>query len=493
MNMHAALPARTAKLVERPSQLFIDGAFIDARSGETFDVYEPSSGDVFAQAAAGGAADIDQAVAAARRSFDRGTWRGLAPAERARIMWRVGELIDQHAEELAELDCLNIGTPLAGAAHQVAFTAESFRYYAGWCTKIHGKTTDIAGPNPVFGYTLREPVGVVGHIVPWNAPLLLAAWKIAPALAAGCSNILKPAEQTPLSAVRLAAIMHEAGIPAGVMNVVTGLGSVAGAALAEHMDVDKISFTGSTDTGRRIIQAASLNMKRVTLELGGKSPFLIFDDANIDKAIGAAGMAIFGNSGQICSAGSRLYVQRKSFDRVVEGVAAIAGSIKLGRGLDPDTQMGPLISEKQFDRVMSYLDIGRDQGAEVVCGGARHGNRGYFVQPTILAKGSPDIRTRREEIFGPVLSVSAFDEVDEAVALANDTNYGLASYLWTNDIHKARDVASRIRAGTVWTNTALTIDNAMPSGGMKQSGWGREGGAEGLEPYLETKSVVMQS
>jgi phenylacetaldehyde dehydrogenase len=491
------LNKRVQDFIDTRRQLFIDGALVDARSGKTFDTVNPATGETLATIAEGDAADIDLAVRAARRAFDDGPWGRMTPSERGRIIWRIGDLINEHLEEFAELETLDNGKPLAVArAADVPLAAELFRYMAGWATKIEGNTIPLSvpyAPGAEFhAYTLREPVGVVGQIIPWNFPLLMAAWKLGPALATGNTVVLKPAEQTPLSALYLAEIMAEAGLPDGVVNVVNGYGETAGAALAAHAGVDKIAFTGSTEVGRLIATAATGNLKKVSLELGGKSPNIVFADADPRAAIAGAANAIFFNHGQCCVAGSRLYVEADRFEEVVAGVADIAKSIKLGDGFDADTQMGPLVSDEQLEKVGGFLDSGRQEGATVVTGGARQGDRGFFFQPTVISKTRPDMRVVREEIFGPVVVASPFESMDEIAAVANDSPYGLGAGIWTRDISKAHALAKRIRAGTVWINCYNVFDAALPFGGYKQSGWGREMGHEALEAYTELKAVCTQ-
>ena len=491
------LNKRVQDFIVTRRQLFIDGQLVDAKSGKTFDTVNPATGETLATISEGGAADIDLAVRAARRAFDEGPWGRMTPSERGRIIWRIGDLISEHLEEFAELETLDNGKPLAVArAADVPLAAELFRYMAGWATKIEGNTIPLSvpyAPGAEFhAYTLREPVGVVGQIIPWNFPLLMAAWKLGPALATGNTVVLKPAEQTPLSALYLAEIMAEAGLPDGVVNVVNGYGETAGAALAAHEGVDKIAFTGSTEVGRLIATAATGNLKKVSLELGGKSPNIVFADADPQAAIAGAANAIFFNHGQCCVAGSRLYVEADRFDEVVAGVADIAKSIKLGDGFESDTQMGPLVSDEQLEKVGGFLDSGRQEGATVVTGGARQGDRGFFFQPTVISKTRPDMRVVREEIFGPVVVASPFESMDEIAATANDSPYGLGAGIWTKDISKAHALAKRIRAGTVWINCYNVFDAALPFGGYKQSGWGREMGHEALEAYTEVKAVCTQ-
>ena len=476
-----------------PRQLFIDGQWTAAASGKTFDTPDPATGRTLARVAEGGAEDIDRAVNAARRAFDDGPWGRMTPSERGRIIWRIGDLILEHAEELAQLESLDNGKPFAVAlAADIPLAADLFHYMAGWATKIEGNTINISVPYMpganFHSYTLREPVGVVGQIIPWNFPLLMAAWKLGPALTTGNTVVLKPAEQTPLTALRLAGLIAEAGVPDGVVNVVTGFGETAGAALAAHNLVDKVAFTGSTEVGKLIVQAAAGNLKKVTLELGGKSPNIVFEDASPEAVTGAAN-AIFFNHGQCCVAGSRLFVQERRFDEVIEGVAEIAKSIRLGPGMDPGTQMGPLVSDEQLQRVTGYLESGVADGATAVTGGSRHGDQGYFVEPTVLTNIRPDMKVVREEIFGPVVVAAPFQSLDDIAAAANDSDYGLGAGIWTQDISKAHALAKKLRAGTVWINCYNVFDAALPFGGYKQSGWGRENGREGIEAYTEVKTV----
>ena len=493
--MTVTLDRKVEDFIGAPRQLFIDGQWADAASGKTFQTPDPATGDTLARIAEGDAEDIDRAVRAARRAFEDGPWSRMTPSERGRIIWRIGDLILEHTDELAQLESLDNGKPFAVAqAADVPLAADLFHYMAGWATKIEGNTISISVPYmpgaSFHSYTLREPLGVVGQIIPWNFPLLMAAWKLGPALATGNTVILKPAEQTPLTALRLAGLMAEAGLPDGVVNVVTGFGETAGAALAAHGDVDKVAFTGSTEVGKLIVAAAgATNLKKLTLELGGKSPNIVFDDAGPAAVEGAAN-AIFFNHGQCCVAGSRLFVQQSRFDEVVDGVAEIAKSIKMGPGMEPGTQMGPLVSGEQLRRVTGYLESGKSDGATALAGGGRFGDRGYFVEPTVLTNTTPDMKVVREEIFGPVLVASPFTDLDEIAGVANDSEYGLGAGIWTRDISKAHALAKKLRAGTVWINCYNVFDAALPFGGYKQSGWGREMGHEVLNNYTEVKAVT---
>ncbi|WP_327116705.1 aldehyde dehydrogenase family protein [Nocardia sp. NBC_01730] len=468
-------------------------------TGEVIPIIDPVTEEQITEFTDCGEEAVNEAVARARAAFESGVWRGLPGRERAKIMWRIADLMDDHVDELAELDSLNTGMPLAQAKMIVPTCAEFFRYYAGWCTKVNGTAHEVQMTGGVSGayadmhaYTLKEPYGVVGLIFPWNGPVFNACAKLAPALAAGCSTVVKPAEETPLSALLLDRLITEAGVPDGVVNLLTGYGHTAGAALTGHPDVDKIAFTGSTEVGKQIVQASAGNLKKVMLELGGKSPVLIFDDADLNMAILMASMGIFVHSGQGCVCGSRIFVQRGVYDQVTEGIATVANSLKLGGPKEEGSNIGPLISQKQLTRVMGFIDEGKDSGVEVVTGGHRLDRRGYFIHPTVLTNVDPGMRLYQQEIFGPVVTIMPFDDDDEAVAMANDTTYGLAATAWTSNLGRAHRIAKRLQAGTVSLNCQLVFDHAVPFGGYKQSGWGHEFGREGIEAYMQTKSVWAQ-
>ena len=476
--------------------MLIGAEWRDAISGASLDVRDPATGETVTTVPAADAADVDLAVRQARTAFESREWGAARPVDRERWLLRLADLVDRHAQELAEIETVDNGKPLVMSQRvDVPSAADFLRYCAGWATKLEGSTVELSMPafrrNEFFGYTRREPVGVVGAIIPWNFPLLMAVWKVGPALATGCTVVLKPAEDTPLSALRLAELALEIGLPAGVVNVVTGHGDSAGAALAAHPGIDKIAFTGSTAVGKRVGRAAIDNMTRLSLELGGKSPVIVLDDVDPKVAAAGAANAIFFNAGQVCVAGSRMYVQRRAYDAVLEGVSAIAAKMRIGPGLEASTQLGPLVSEKQMTRVAGYVQAGLDDGATLVTGGGRHGDRGWFHQPTILTGLPESARAVQEEIFGPVLVASPFDDVDEIAALANGTPYGLSASIWSNDLKRVHRLIPRIKAGTVWVNCHGLLDNALPFGGFKQSGIGREMGRAMIDLYTETKSVMM--
>ena len=489
------LSPRTADFVAHKHRMFIGGKFVGAMSGKTFPVYNPATAEVIAHVPEAEAADVEAAVSAARKAFDEGPWRTISASERGRMLWKLADLLEANLEEFAQLESIDNGKPLSVArVADVPLAVDLFRYMAGWTTKITGSTIPISNGVDFHSYTLREPVGVVAQIIPWNFPLLMAAWKLGPALAAGCTVILKVAEQTPLSGLRLAELIAEAGFPEGVVNVLTGFGEGAGAPLAEHPMVDKVAFTGSTEVGRLIVKAAAGNLKKVTLELGGKSPAIVFPDADIKAAIAGTASAIFFNQGQCCCAGSRLFLHEKVYDEVVAGVSEIASKIRIGNGMDPDTEMGPLVSDEQFRRVTGYIHSGISEGAEVRSGGAeRAGKAGYFVAPTVLTKTRPEMKVVTEEIFGPVVCAQSFSDsdLDRIAADANNTSFGLAASVWTRDLSTAHKMARRIQAGTVWVNCHNVFDAALPFGGYKESGWGREMGPDALNNYTETKAVTI--
>ncbi len=486
-----AQPVR--EFLERPKKLYIDGEWVDALSGKTFSTLDPATGEVLCEVPEAGPEDVDRAVKAARKAFDDGRWSDLSPHKRARVLFKIASLIDEHRDELAQIETLDNGKPVAQAGGEMVAVAETFRYYAGWANKVYGDTNPTAAN--MFSYTLREPIGVCGQIIPWNFPAVMAAWKIAPAIALGNTVVLKPAEQTPLSALRIAELCHEAGLPKGVLNVVTGPGST-GAAIVEHPEVDKIAFTGSTEVGKQIMRNAAGTLKRVSLELGGKSPNIVFADSDLGPAVQAALWGIFVNTGQICTAGSRLLVEKSVHEEVVERLKSSVSQFKLGHGLEPGTTMGPVVSEEQLRRVVGYIEEGKKAGADLVVGGSRPEGggleAGYFVEPTIFDNVDNKMKIAQEEIFGPVLSVIPFEGVEDAVRKANDVIYGLAAAVWTKDITKAHRLARSIRAGTVWINTYNVTDMGVSFGGYKQSGFGRELGKYSIDLYTQIKSVFVQ-
>ncbi len=472
----------------KPGKLFINGKWVDSVSGKTFDTINPATEKVITYVAEGDSADIDLAVIAAREAFENGPWKKTGARDRGRILLEIAKLLEKNKDELALLDTLDNGKPITETTNaDIPLAIDCFMYYAGWADKIHGETIPVRGE--FFNYTLREPVGVVGQIIPWNFPLLMAAWKIAPALACGNTVVLKPAEQTPLTALRLGEICQEAGLPDGVLNIVTGYGPTAGAALAEHMDVDKIAFTGGSATGRIIMQAASKNLKQITLELGGKSPNIVFADSDIDSAVSGAITGIFFNQGEVCCAGSRLFLERSIHDEFVDKLSNKAAKMRVGNPEDAGTQMGAQVSKQQFDKILGYIDTGKQEGAKLVTGGERCGEKGYFIRPTIFDAVDNNMKIAREEIFGPVVSAITFDDVNEVVRQGNLSIYGLAAAVWTKDIKKAHRLARDLKAGTIWINTYNALDAASPFGGFKQSGFGRELGVHALELYTQVKSV----
>lgn len=468
--------------------MYINGEFVESVSGKTFDTPNPATGETLATVYEADKEDIDRAVRAARAAFDSGPWSKISAAERSRLLYKLADLLEENKEELAQLETLDNGKPIRETRNaDIPLAIEHLRYYAGWSTKIVGQTIPVNGP--FFNYTRHEPVGVVGQIIPWNFPLLMAMWKLGAALATGCTVVLKPAEQTPLSALYLAELIEEAGFPPGVINIVPGFGETAGQAIVDHPLIDKIAFTGSTEVGKLIMKNAARSLKRVTLELGGKSPNIILPDADLSKAIPGALNGVMFNQGQVCCAGSRVFIQKKHYDNVLADMASHAKNIRQGFGLNPETEMGPLVSEEQQSRVLNYIEKGIEEGAEVVTGGSTPSEKGYFVTPTIFADVEDKMTIAKEEIFGPVIAALPFEDLDEVIDRANNSEYGLAAGLWTRDVANAHYVANRLRAGTVWVNCYNVFDAASPFGGYKQSGIGREMGSYALNNYTEVKSV----
>jgi aldehyde dehydrogenase (NAD+) len=474
----------------RQTRLLINNEWTDPSDGGTFDTFNPATGKVLSKVAAGTAKDVDRAVKAARKALETGPWSKMDAADRGRLMFKLADLVEKHAEELAALESINCGKTIRDAQGDLQGTVNTLRYYAGWADKIEGKTVPVRGS--FLSYTLRQPVGVVGQIIPWNFPLLMLAWKWGPALACGNTIVLKPAEQTPLTALRLGELAIEAGFPPGVVNIVNGLGETTGAALVAHPDVDKIAFTGHVDTAKIIQKAAADTLKRTTFELGGKSPNVIFADADMEQAVAGAFHAIYFHCGQCCTAGSRLFVEEKIHQEFVERLAEKAKQRKIGDPLDPTTEQGPQVSQEQLDKILGYIKLGEKQGARLLTGGERVGKEGYFVSPTIFDNVKDDMAIAKDEIFGPVVSVLPFKGVDEVMERANNTTYGLAAAIWTKDIDKAHLFAKHVKAGTVWVNCYHVVDTTTPFGGFKMSGQGRENGEAALEHYTEMKTVTVK-
>jgi aldehyde dehydrogenase (NAD+) len=490
--MATATSAVKPSVMVRAKKLLINNEWVDSVSGKTFATINPATAEEICQVAEADSADVDKAVHAARVAFETGPWRKATASQRGLLLHRLADLIEKHADELAQLEALDNGKPYSVAsAADLPLVISCYRYYAGWADKIQGKTIPINGN--YFCYTRHEPVGVVGQIIPWNFPLLMQAWKLGPALASGCTVVMKPAEQTPLSALRVGELLVEAGFPPGVVNLLPGYGPTAGAAIANHMDVDKVAFTGSTEIGRLIMQAAATsNLKRVTLELGGKSPNIVFADADMDQAIEGSHQALFFNQGQCCCAGSRLFVEEKCYDEFVEKSVARAKRRTVGDPFDKKTEQGPQVDSDQFNKVMGYIDAGKKDNAKLLAGGNRVGDKGYFIEPTIFGDVQDNMKIAQEEIFGPVMSILRFKDLDEVVDRANKTLYGLAAAVWTRDISKAHAIANSVRAGTVWVNCFDVFDAAAPFGGYKQSGIGRELGEYALHNYNEVKTVTVK-
>jgi len=505
MSTQTDVTEKLKQFMSIPRPMLVNGEWGSSATGETLPVFNPANGEQIAEVYSADKTDVDKAVDAARAAFETQGWRRMMPTERTKLMWKLADLMENNADELIAMEVMNQGKPVGLASDlDVYGSIESLRYYAGWCTKLEGTTTaDLSFPDlrgddakgaAYHAYSIREPIGVVGAIVPWNVPLVMAIAKMAPSLAAGCTIILKPAEETPLTTLRLGELVLEAGIPPGVVNIITGYGHTVGAAMAEHPGIDKIAFTGSTEVGKKIVAASTGNLKKVSMELGGKSPVLIFDDADIDHAIEGAAEMILINCGQMCFAGSRLFVQENIYERVLEGVANIARNTKIGPGSDPATQLGPLISARQQERVLEYIETGKKEGAEIVTGGKVCGDKGFFIEPTVFTATKPEMRVVQEEIFGPVLVTHPFKESGDIIDIAraaNNTDFGLVATIWSKDVSRVHSLAAELKAGMIWVNTPIAFDETLPFGGYKQSGWGREGGRLGVEEYTETKSVVI--
>jgi aldehyde dehydrogenase (NAD+) len=493
MTMTAIAPTKHRPKIDiRQTKLLIDGKWVDAQSGKTFETLNPSTGEVIAKVAEGDKADVDKAVKAARKAFETGPWRRkMSARERGKCIGKLADLLEKNKEELAALESLDNGKPFKDSmAADLPLAIDCYRYYGGWADKIEGKTIPINGP--YHCYTRHEPVGVVGQIIPWNFPILMQAWKLGPALAAGCTIVMKPAEQTPLTALRIAELALEAGIPEGVLNIINGMGETAGAAISEHYDVDKVAFTGSTEVGKLIMQAAArTNLKRVTLELGGKSPNVVFADSDIDAAVEGSHFALFFNQGQCCCAGSRLFVEQKIHDEFVEKMLKKVKKTVVGDPFDPATNQGPQVTQEQFDRVMSYIEAGKSGGAKLLSGGNRVGDKGYFIEPTVFGDVKDEHKIACEEIFGPVMSIIPFKDIDDVITRGNKNMYGLAAAVWTRDVGKAHRMAAELKAGTVWVNCYDVFDAAAPFGGFKMSGIGRELGEYALRNYTEIKTVTV--
>jgi len=485
-----AEPKKLARPEIKQTQCFIDGQWVPAASGKTFETIDPATEEVIAQVAEGDAKDVDAAAKAARRALEEGPWSKMDARDRGACLHRLADLIEEELDDLAALESLDNGKPIQDAkGADLPLVIDCLRYYAGYADKIHGQTIPVRGN--YFTYTRKEPVGVVGQIIPWNFPMLMTAWKWGPALAAGCTVVMKPAEQTPLTCLRMARLAQKAGIPDGVINVVPGFGPTAGGAVVKHPGIDKVAFTGEYKTAQVIMRDAADSLKRLTFELGGKSPNVVFADADLDAAIAGTHFGLYFNQGQCCCAGSRLFVQESIHDEFVQRIVDMNEKRKIGPGLDPETEQGPQVDKAQFDKIMQYVDIGKQEGAKCVQGGRRVGDRGYFIEPTVFDNVTDDMRIAQEEIFGPVMSVLPFKDTDEIIERANNTFYGLAAAVWTRDIAKAHRYAAKVKAGTVWVNCYDVFDAAAPFGGYKMSGMGRELGEEGLKPYLETKTVTV--